>query len=246
MSIKDELNLKTALSMSLNYCNTAVLSCPHVLRHQTVSMPFFCPLACISWFPPRYKSCFNPVTDLGQVLRGVALVRLDNLARSQLLISVRWVNDLLSLDDSQSLESIALAELTAPAARYGESAALDIAVACAVGRVASDLVRAWSGSTAVVGVDGVAVVAGSAGANTLEVLHRPGRASSHHGNVGGWSWGSKDAACGGQNGEEGGGELHVDDWWLIDWLIWFEGFVMLMMLVYLAMLLAALDGKMFC
>ena len=78
-----------------------------------------------------YKSQYIQVLHnhhLWQVLWGVALVWLDDLAADQLLVSVSRVYDLLALDDSQSLEAVALSKLAAPVAADSESTALDIVV----------------------------------------------------------------------------------------------------------------------
>lgn len=158
------------------------------------------------------SQCWLRRTNLRQVLGSVALVRLDGGAVGQLLVGVGRVEDLLVADNRQGLESVALAELAAPVAADGEGTALDVLVRSAGGWVAVDLVVAGGGLGAVVGVDGEGVVAGAVGADTLEVLHGPGGASCHHGDIGCWSWGSESATSGGQDGEESGGELHVDVW----------------------------------
>lgn len=159
----------------------------------------------------RHTMPFSMVTimTLRQVLGSVALVWLDDLAGSELLVGVGRVKDLLALDNGKSLESVALAELAAPVARDGVSAALDVVVRGTAGWVALDCVGAAGSGGAIVGVDGVAVVASSVGADTLEVLDGPGGTSGHHGLVGSRSWGGDNAAGGGQDGEDGG-ELHVD------------------------------------
>jgi len=157
----------------------------------------------------------NGDLNLRQVLGSVALVRLNNLSASQLLVGVGRVKDLLVANNGESLETLASAELTAPGAADGEGTALDVLVGLGAGWVAGDLVGAGGGGGAVVGVDGEAVVAGAVGAGTLEVLHGPGGAGCHHGDIGSGSWGGESATSGGQDGEEGGGELHFDVWWSI-------------------------------
>lgn len=156
-------------------------------------------------------SLSNAVLNLRQVLGSVALVGLNDLAAGQLLVGVGRVEDLLAADNRKSLETRIRTELAAPGASDGEGSALNVLVSGVAGWVAGDLVGASSWGAAVVGVDGEAVVASAVGAGTLEVLHGPGGAGGHHGLVGG-SWGCESAASGGEDGQEGGGELHFDVW----------------------------------
>lgn len=160
-------------------------------------------------------------SHLWQVLRSVALVRLDNLSTGQLRISVTGVHNLLSSHNTQSLETFSSTELARPSAANGESTALDVLVSLASSWVASDFVSARRGARSVVGVDGEAVVARSAvlGADALEVLHGPGGALDHHGlaNSCFWSWCCKGGGGSGQE-SDGGEELHIDWSRLFSWL----------------------------
>lgn len=98
--------------------------------------------------------------------RGVALVGLDNLATSDLLISVAGVDDLLlAADDRESGEALVGTELATPARGDGEGAALGRAAVGLGGGLALDDVLAGGGGAAagvdleVPGAGGISLVA---------------------------------------------------------------------------------------
>lgn len=66
---------------------------------------------------PSSASPCCPALALGKILRGIALIRRNDLAGSQLRVGVRRIDDLLQVvvDNGQSREAIARAELPAPA-----------------------------------------------------------------------------------------------------------------------------------
>lgn len=153
----------------------------------------------------------NPLLafHLGQSSRSVALVRLDNLAASNLLISISRPDDLTGLivDNREGGEAIALTELAAPARGDGVMAAVDGTTVGLGGRAALHDIGAGSGITGA-GVDAKGPGAGGVCGvtDTLGVLDGPLGAGSHHGLAGGGS--SK-----GRGGQEAGseeelGELH--------------------------------------
>lgn len=124
--------------------------------------------------------------------------------------------------NTQRLELLSRTKLVGPGASNTEVSARHRVVRSTSGRVASDLVRALGGSGSIIGVDAKAVVAGlgvgSAGA--LEVLDRPGGAGGgHHADADCWlgDGGCQRSAGGGQEGEDGGGELH-NDVGLLEWV----------------------------
>lgn len=118
--------------------------------------------------PPSYVlySSRKSHNRLRESSRGVALVRLDNLATSDLLISVAGVDDLLlAADDRESGEALVGTELTTPARGDGEGAALGRAAVGLGGRLALDDVLAGGGGAAagvdleVPGAGGISLVA---------------------------------------------------------------------------------------
>lgn len=74
---------------------------------------------------PTFAHCLDALL-LRKVLRSVLLVRLDDLTTAELLVGVGRVDDLLAVvvDDRQSGEALALAELAGPASADGVLAAL--------------------------------------------------------------------------------------------------------------------------
>lgn len=156
-------------------------------------------------------------TGLRKSLRSIALIWLHNFTTSKLSIRVRRVNDLLVANNRQSLETLTSAELARPGGTNDKVAALDALVGGArCWRALGDVVTG-GGLATVVGVDGVCVLARSVGcvADALEVLHGPGLASSHHGDgIVGWlgDWVGQRAASDGEEGGEGGDQLHDDKW----------------------------------
>lgn len=146
---------------------------------------------------------------LWQVLRSVALVWRHNLAADQLFVGISRVDDLLCLDYSQSLETITLAELSAPATADGEGSATDVVVGSASGWIAVDFVGASSLCAAVVGVDHVVVGAGAASACALEVFDGPCAVGCHHGDIGCRGGDGERGAGSGQESEDCG-DLHFD------------------------------------
>lgn len=130
--------------------------------------------------PSRYRSCIKyyrssptrlsinhkTINRLRKRSRGVLLVRLDNLAASELLVGVAGVDDLLlAADNRKSGEAVVRAELTAPAGGDGEGAALGRAAVGLGGGLALDDVLAGGGGAAagvdleVPGAGGISLVA---------------------------------------------------------------------------------------
>lgn len=115
--------------------------------------------------------------------RGVALVRLDNLTTSNLLIGIGRPDNLaISVDNREGGETIVRAELAAPAGGDGVFTAGDGATVGLGGRAALHDVGAGSG-IAGAGVDAESPGAGGVFivADTLSVLEGPLGAIGHHG-----------------------------------------------------------------
>lgn len=154
----------------------------------------------------RFKAFRN---HLRETLRGEAEIGLDNSTAGHCLVGVGGVDNLslLVVDDSESGEAIAGAELAAPAGGDGVHAAVGGAAVClsSVGLVdnmgaAGDLVNLVVDAEGP-GARGVGLVA-----DTLHVLNCPLGAGSHHG----LGWGrSGESGRGRENGSDDGvGELH--------------------------------------
>lgn len=154
---------------------------------------------------------------LRQSLDGVALVRLDHLAVSELLVRVGGPGNQSSsvVDDAQSSEPLVVPELAAPGAGDGECAAVGSAVGGAAGDgVAVPADRVGTGSGTSTGVDAEGPVAGCviAVAGALHALDGPGGRGGHVLDLG------RDCESAGREkgGEEGGGrELHGCDFWYL-------------------------------
>lgn len=150
--------------------------------------------------------------------RGVALVRLDNLATLKLDIGVGRVDDLLKLvvDDREGGEALALTELATPARGDGVVTDGDRATVGVVGAdgtgLLNNVLNTLGGGTVddaeVPGARNVVVAAG-----TLEVLDGPLAGGSHHGlgGLGLRSGSSHDGGGGEEGGEEELGDLHFGD-----------------------------------
>lgn len=118
---------------------------------------------------------------------------------------------LSSADNRQGSKAVAGAELTTPAGSDLEVAALGRTSVLLGGTSATDDVLAGGGGAAaredleVPGASSVGSVA-----DAVEALNGPLVTGSHHGDS--FGGGSGHGASGGQEGDEGGGELHVVGW----------------------------------
>lgn len=160
--------------------------------------------------PPLSPPNLHILAHLRQILRRIALIRLDNLPINQLLIRIRRINNRLPLDHRKRLKAVSGPKLSAPVAADCESAALLVVVAGAGGRCAGHSVGAGGGGSGL-GVDAVGVLAGCVGgvAGADEGLEGPlGRRGGHHGDFGGGG-GGHGGEGGGHGGDEEGAELHV-------------------------------------
>lgn len=144
--------------------------------------------------------------------RGVALVRLDNLTTSNLLIGIGRPDNLASLvDNREGSETILRAELVAPAGGDGVSTAGDGATVGLGGRAplhnvgaGSDIAGAGVNAESP-GAGGVFVVA-----DTLGVLEGPLGAVGHHRLSGSVRRGSEGRGGQEASSKEELGELHDD------------------------------------
>ena len=158
--------------------------------------------------PPSFSA--SPSTQpLGKILRRVALIRGNDLSIHELLVAVGGVNNHLPIRDSQSLETIVLSKLTAPAAADGVRAAFDVIVTSARSWVAANGIGAWCCRRGV-RVDGVGVIAWCVGtvAGAHEGFDHPlGRGGSHHRFFSGWS--REDWESSSHSGDEKSLEMHT-------------------------------------
>lgn len=157
-------------------------------------------------------SQFSVARLFGERSRSIRLIRLNNLSTSKLLVGISRPDDLtLRLGhDRQGSETVVGAELVAPSRGDGEVAAgAGAGAALLAGAGALDVVAALVG-LAVASVDAELPVAdGVVGAAVaLGVADGPLGGCGHH--VDGLSGGCGCDAGGGEEGEDGGGELHFE------------------------------------